>query len=85
MTNATLDPVAAEAPVQPLVAPSRLTADHRLEFRRTALEALERATLAGARPIGICLSQSRLRTWGLVLSRSDATTSPFAIVGLRAK
>ncbi len=56
MTNATLDPVAVEAPVQPLVAPSRLTAEHRHEFRRTALEALERATIAGAVAVEIDLS-----------------------------
>lgn len=35
-------PIAAlEESVQPLVAPSRLTSDHRLEFRRAALESLE--------------------------------------------
>lgn len=32
----------------PLVAPSRLTAEHRVEFRREALEALEAAVRTGA-------------------------------------
>ncbi len=40
--------VAVEAPVEPLIAPVRLTSDHRLEFRRAALEALEQAAAAGA-------------------------------------
>jgi anti-anti-sigma regulatory factor len=37
-----------EAPVLPLVAPTRLTSDARLEFRRAALEALETAVRNGA-------------------------------------
>lgn len=56
MTDMTLVSVAVEAPVDPLVAPSRLTADHRLEFRRSALEALERATRSGAAAVEIDLS-----------------------------
>jgi anti-anti-sigma factor len=42
-------PIAApEESVQPLVAPTRLTSDHRLEFRRAALELLEESARAGA-------------------------------------
>jgi anti-anti-sigma regulatory factor len=37
-----------ESHMFPLVAPSRLTAEHRLEFRRQALEMLEAATRTGA-------------------------------------
>lgn len=51
-----LESVAVEVSVEPLVAPSRLTADHRLEFRRTVLEALERASRAGADAVEIDLS-----------------------------
>ncbi len=38
-----------------LQAPSRLTADHRLEFRRLALEALELAVASGAKFVAIDL------------------------------
>lgn len=48
--------VAVEVSVEPLVAPSRLTADHRLEFRRTVLEALEQAARVGANAVEIDLS-----------------------------
>jgi anti-anti-sigma factor len=48
--------VAVEATVEPLVAPSRLTSDHRLEFRRTALEALEQSSRSGASAVEIDLS-----------------------------
>lgn len=37
---------AVEVAVQPLVAPTRLTSDQRLEFRRAALELLELGTRA---------------------------------------
>jgi len=40
-------PVAVEAPLEPLVAPYRLTSDHRLDFRRAVLEALETAAGSG--------------------------------------
>jgi len=36
-----LDFIAVEAPMTPLIAPTRLTADHRMEFRRAVLERLE--------------------------------------------
>ena len=36
-----LDFIAVEAPMAPLTAPTRLTADHRMEFRRAVLERLE--------------------------------------------
>jgi anti-anti-sigma factor len=45
-----------ETTVEPLVAPSRLTADHRLEFRRSVLEALEQASRSGADAVEIDLS-----------------------------
>lgn len=41
MTSSTTYPV--EVRMQPLLAPARLIADHRLEFRRSVLELLERA------------------------------------------
>ena len=44
-----------EAPVLPLVAPTRLTSDVRLEFRRAALEALETAVRNGATAVEIDL------------------------------
>jgi anti-anti-sigma factor len=56
MTYDTLGGIAAEAPVEPLVAPARLTADHRLEFRRAALEALEQAARTGSIAVEIDLS-----------------------------
>jgi anti-anti-sigma factor len=43
-------------PPDPLMAPSRLTADHRLEFRRAVLEALEQASLTGATAVEVDLS-----------------------------
>ncbi len=46
---------AVEADVQPLVAPTRLTSDQRLEFRRAALELLERGTRAEAGVITVDL------------------------------
>lgn len=48
--------VAVEAPVEPLIAPVRLISDHRLEFRRTALEALERAAESGASAVEVDMS-----------------------------
>jgi anti-anti-sigma factor len=39
---------AVEVAVQPLVAPSRLTSDQRLEFRRAALEQLELGARTGS-------------------------------------
>lgn len=56
MTNDTLGGIAVEAPVEPLVAPARLTAEHRLEFRRTALEALEQATRGGLIAVEVDMS-----------------------------
>jgi anti-anti-sigma factor len=56
MTNDTLGDIAVEAPVEPLVAPARLTSELRLEFRRMALEALEQATRAGTVAVEIDLS-----------------------------
>ena len=44
-----------EAPLLPLVAPSRLTADVRLEFRRAALEALDTAVRNGATAVELDL------------------------------
>lgn len=40
----------------PMLAPSRLTAEQRLDFRRAVLEALELATRSGARSVDIDLS-----------------------------
>ncbi len=40
----------------PLVAPPRLTAEHRLEFRREALEMLEAAVRTGASVVEVDLS-----------------------------
>jgi anti-anti-sigma factor len=39
----------------PMLAPSKLTAEQRLDFRRAVLEALEAATRAGARSVDIDL------------------------------
>lgn len=44
-----------EAPVETLVAPARLTADHRHEFRRSVLEALEKASARGDRVVALDL------------------------------
>lgn len=46
---------AVEVAVQPLVAPSRLTSDNRLEFRRAALEQLELGVRAGSGVIEVDL------------------------------
>lgn len=51
----TSQPDAVEAPVHTLIAPNRLTSDHRLEFRRAALEILERAVRAEASRIDVDL------------------------------
>lgn len=56
MTAYSQESVAVEATVQPLIAPSRLTADHRLEFRRSALEGLEQASRATADAVELDLS-----------------------------
>lgn len=47
-----------ELPMESLVAPSRLTADTRLEFRRTVLELLESATRAGDTSVELDLSRT---------------------------
>ena len=47
---------AVEVLVQPLIAPNRLTSDHRLEFRRAALERLEQAVRAEATRVDVDLS-----------------------------
>ncbi len=47
-----------EAPVEPLVAPARLTSDHRLEFRRAVLEALEESITSGQQSVDIDLSRA---------------------------
>jgi anti-anti-sigma factor len=44
-----------ESAMYPLVAPSRLTADHRLEFRKLALQAVDQAAQRGANVIEIDL------------------------------
>lgn len=51
----TLDTDTVEAPVEHLVAPARLTSDHRHEFRRSVLEALEQAAAASAPVVAIDL------------------------------
>ncbi|HET8772091.1 MAG TPA: STAS domain-containing protein [Gemmatimonadaceae bacterium] len=48
--------VAVEAPVEPLIAPVRLISDNRLEFRRAALESLERAAEAGVPAVEVDMS-----------------------------
>lgn len=45
-------------PVEPLAAPARLTTDHRLEFRRAALEALERVERNRASTVEVDLSST---------------------------
>jgi anti-anti-sigma factor len=52
------NPIAPEAPVQPLSAPLRLTSHHRLDFRRAVLEALETAATAGAHTVDVDLSRT---------------------------
>jgi anti-anti-sigma factor len=49
-------PSSVEVLVHPLVAPARLTSDHRLEFRRSVLEALEEAVRARMTAVEIDLS-----------------------------
>lgn len=51
-------PNAVEATVQPLVAPFRLTSDHRLEFRRAVLESLETAAHDGDPAVAIDLART---------------------------
>ncbi len=51
-------PLALEAPVQPLVAPYRLTSDHRLEFRRAVLESLESAASSGEPAVEVDLART---------------------------
>lgn len=53
-----LTPIALEATVQPLVAPFRLTSDHRLEFRRSVLESLEEAVGSGAPCVSVDLTRT---------------------------
>jgi anti-anti-sigma regulatory factor len=43
-------------PQQSMLAPSRLTAEERLDFRRTVLEALELSVRAGAKSVDVDLS-----------------------------
>lgn len=52
MTPTTL---AVETTVEPLVAPARLTSDHRLEFRRAVLESLETAVRQGDHAVAVDL------------------------------
>lgn len=52
------NPIALEAPVQPLAAPFRLTSHHRLDFRRAVLEALETAATAGAPVVSVDLART---------------------------
>lgn len=47
-----------ELPMEPLVAPSRLTAETRLEFRRTVLELLESAARAGDLTVELDLART---------------------------
>lgn len=47
---------AVDIPVEPLIAPNRLTADSRLDFRRSVLESLEQAANAGAGVVEVDLS-----------------------------
>ena len=47
-----------EAPVPSLVAPFRLTSDHRLDFRRASLEALAAAAQAGEPAVSIDLTRT---------------------------
>jgi anti-anti-sigma factor len=49
-------PSSVEVLVHPLVAPARLTSDHRLEFRRAVLEALEESVRARMSAVEIDLS-----------------------------
>jgi anti-anti-sigma factor len=49
-------PSSVEVLVHPLVAPARLTSDHRLEFRRAVLEALEESIRARMTAVEIDLS-----------------------------
>ncbi len=49
------DTGAANWCVRPFVAPTRITAEYRLEFRRLALEALQAAASSGARVVEIDL------------------------------
>lgn len=53
-----LNPIALEAIVQPLVAPFRLTSDHRLDFRRSVLESLEEAVGTGAPCVSVDLART---------------------------
>ncbi len=52
----TQDTDTVEAPVDSFVAPARLTSDHRHEFRRAVLEALEQAAARSALAVEIDLS-----------------------------
>ena len=76
MTRSTLIP--SEATVQPLVAPFRLTSDHRLEFRRAVLESLEAAAASGDARLAIDLARtieiqpSGLGVLGLLQKRARA-------------
>ncbi|MHB1298288.1 MAG: STAS domain-containing protein [Gemmatimonadaceae bacterium] len=42
--------------MEPLIAPNRLTAENRLDFRRAVLESLEQAAIAGAAAVEVDLS-----------------------------
>jgi anti-anti-sigma regulatory factor len=48
-----IDQVLEPSTVQPMLAPSRLTAEQRLDFRRAVLEALELASRSGAKSVDI--------------------------------
>lgn len=51
-----LQSAAVEAPVNPIIAPARLTSEHRLEFRRAVLEILEQAAAVGAEVLEVDMS-----------------------------
>lgn len=57
MMTDTTDPITAPAE-GPLAAPSRLTADHRIEFRRAVLLSLEIAAARGDRAVEIDLAST---------------------------
>lgn len=52
------NPLTMETTVQPLVAPYRLTSDHRLEFRRAVLESLELAASTGEPAVSVDLTRT---------------------------
>lgn len=56
MTDFSQHSVAVEVTVEPLLAPHRLTADHRLAFRRSVLEGLEQASRAAVDAVELDMS-----------------------------